>query len=132
MRPPDFIASVLGQYCPISFSLSVIRQAKACRTIPQLAKAKRREKRMTCSSRRDVPPAFAGDLEVKLQCKLHYASTTLGLDLTEVVLRLLGKVEPTSRIANIGSVATVSARPADQWGGANRIQRQIDVTVIRV
>src|ERR1043165_3739299 len=77
-------------------------------------------------------PRLCRRLEVKLQCKLHYATATLGLNLTEVVLCLLGKVEPTSRIANIGSVATVPARPADQGSGANRVQRQVDVTVIRV
>src|SRR6185503_9078800 len=100
--------------------------------VGQYRKSETAREAVTCSSRRDCVPAFAGDLEVKLQCKLHYATATLGLDLTEVVDRSLSKVEATSRIANIGCIATVSGRTADRWSSTDRVQRQVDVTVIRV
>jgi len=87
---------------------------------------------MTCSSRRDCALRLAGDLEVKLQCELHYTSSALGLNLTEVVDRLFGEVEATSRIANISSIATVSGRTADRCVCPALVRRRMDFPAIRV
>ena len=76
-------------------------------------------------------PPLVSDLEVKLQCEFDYAPATFVLNLTEVVDGVLREAEATSRIANVGNVATVSVGTTE-CAIALRLQREKDVTVGRV
>src|SRR5262245_7469956 len=46
--------------------------------------------------RAELMSRLIGDLEGKLQCKFHYSSAALVLDLSEVIDRVLRKAESTS------------------------------------
>ena len=72
-----------------------------------------------------------GDLEHKLQCKLHNPSTALGLDLAEVIDRVLSVAEPASRIAHTDDVSAITTRTV-HLPIAHRFERQEDVASSRV
>lgn len=72
-----------------------------------------------------------GDLESKLQRKLHDSSSALRLNLAEVVNRVLRVVETTSRVAHARHARAVTARTIDS-AIAGRLERQEDVASRRV
>ena len=78
------------------------------------------------ASRAELISRPIGDLERKLQCKFHYSSAALVLDLSEVVNRVLGEAESTGRITNTRCVSTVSSGPRHS-ALAHGLQGQEDV-----
>ena len=72
-----------------------------------------------------------GDLERKLQCKFHYSSAALVLDLSEVIDCVLREAEPTSRIARVCSIRTISCGSRHP-SVAHRVQREEDIASGRV
>jgi hypothetical protein len=81
--------------------------------------------------RAELIARLVGDLEHELQCKLHDSSATLGLDLTEVIDRVLSVAEAARRIAHADYVSAITTR-AVHPAIADRFQRQEDVTSSRI
>src|SRR2546428_788200 len=70
--------------------------------------------------------------EHELERELDHAPAARGLDLPEVLLRLLGEGEPPARVADVVGRPGRPVRDAVPPDGADRLEVQVDVTLQRV